>query len=128
MTVQMITIGGTEYALLKSEELARLASLAHVEISGLIDGPALPPADADGYRPALATVRVRIAQDLIASRRALGWSQQDLADRAGVRQESISRIESGRHTPTMRTMTKIDKAIKAEELRKAKAHRRRPRS
>ncbi len=120
MTVQMITIGDTDYALVKKDELARLASLAHVDIAGLIAAPALPPADADGYRPALATVRVRIAQDLIASRRALGWSQQELADRANVRQESISRIESGKHTPTMRTMTKIDKAIKSGERCRAK--------
>ena len=85
--------------------------------------PMLPPADADGNRPAVEYLRVSMARDVIRSRRALGWTQQDLAKRIGVAQESISRIESGKHTPTVRTMTKIDKAINVEESRRRAAKR-----
>jgi predicted transcriptional regulator len=38
----------------------------------------------------------------------------DLA-RAGIRVETLNRIEMGKHSPTMRTMQKIDRALKRAE-------------
>ncbi len=118
MTYQMIVLDGTEYAVVKKSDLDRLTARRGGNIADLDDGPPLPPADAHGYFPALETARAQMARSLIRDRKTLGWSQQELAERAGIRQESISRIESGKHTPTVRTMTKIDKAIKAEESRR----------
>jgi transcriptional regulator with XRE-family HTH domain len=43
---------------------------------------------------------------------ALGLTQQALAKLAGVRQETLSRLESGKHSPTVRTVEKIDRALK----------------
>jgi DNA-binding XRE family transcriptional regulator len=45
-------------------------------------------------------------------RKAAGWTQAELAARAGVRQETISRIETGKHSPGLKTMAKIDRALK----------------
>jgi transcriptional regulator with XRE-family HTH domain len=39
-------------------------------------------------------------------------TQQQLAGLSGVRQETISRVESGKHTPSVATIDKIDRALK----------------
>jgi len=68
--------------------------------------------DSKGYRPALPFIDASIARDIIRERRAAGLSQQQLADAAGLRQETLSRIESGKHSPTVRTLKKIEAAMK----------------
>jgi ribosome-binding protein aMBF1 (putative translation factor) len=70
-----------------------------------------PAADAKGYRPALAFIDASIARDIVRERRAAGLSQQQLARAAGLRQETLSRIESGKHSPTVRTVKKIEAAM-----------------
>lgn len=47
-------------------------------------------------------------------RREKGLSQQELADLAGVGQDSISAIETGKHEPHPRTLRKLAKALDAE--------------
>ena len=76
------------------------------------DLPPLPLADEQGHYPAIATARAIIARQLIRDRKAAGWTQAQLAARAGVRQETISRIETGKHSPGLKTMAKIDRALK----------------
>jgi transcriptional regulator with XRE-family HTH domain len=44
-----------------------------------------------------------------------------LAELAGLRQETLSRLESGKHSPTVRTVEKIDLALK--RYTKAKRNR-----
>ena len=56
-------------------------------------------------------LRASIARELIRRRAAAGWSQSELARRAGVRQETISRIETGKHTVTEAVMRKIERAL-----------------
>jgi DNA-binding XRE family transcriptional regulator len=71
----------------------------------------LPTPDAEGNYPAAETLRVILAQQLIHRRAAAGWTQAELADRAGVRQETVSRLESGKHAPNVRTVDKLDRAF-----------------
>ena len=54
-------------------------------------------------------------------RTALGLTQQQLAKLAGVREETLSRLESGKHSPTVRTVEKIEKALQkaAKKLQRA---------
>ena len=47
-------------------------------------------------------------------RRAVGLSQAELARRAGVRPETLNRIERGRTTPDFATIRKLVVAIDAE--------------
>ena len=80
----------------------------------------LPSADASGTRPAVAFARASIARENAQERRRLGISQQALARLAGLRQETISRLESGKHSPTVRTVEKIDRALKRAAARQPK--------
>ena len=73
--------------------------------------PKIPPADADGYYPAAETLQVIIARQISERRHKAGLSQAELAKQAGVRQETVSRLESGKHAPTVRTVEKIDHAL-----------------
>jgi transcriptional regulator with XRE-family HTH domain len=59
----------------------------------------------------VAHARVSIARKIIAARTAAGLTQAELAKRAGIRQETICRLESGKHSPTVRTVDKIDRAL-----------------
>ncbi len=68
-------------------------------------------ARADGTVPALDAIRASIARDIIAARQRAGMTQQELAERAGVRQETISRLESAKHTISDRTFGKIWTAL-----------------
>ena len=76
------------------------------------DLPQLPLADQNGHYSAIETPRVIIARQIIRGRKAAGWTQAELAARAGVRPETISRIETGKHSPALKTMAKIDRALK----------------
>lgn len=108
MIREMVMIHGKRCVAIEETELRRLERQAGRE-SPL---PPLPPADAKGNRPALEYIQVSIARDIIKERRSLGLSQMRLAELAGLRQETVSRIESGKHSPTVRTVEKIDQALK----------------
>jgi ribosome-binding protein aMBF1 (putative translation factor) len=73
--------------------------------------PPFPTPNAAGLVNALDHVRASIARDLVHARRQAGLSQQQLADLAHVRQETISRIESAKHTVTPRVLDKLMQAL-----------------
>ncbi|HSZ54620.1 MAG TPA: helix-turn-helix transcriptional regulator [Tepidisphaeraceae bacterium] len=102
MKPEIITRGRKRFVLLPLDEYERLAEL-----------PPLPPVAADGTSNAIDYARASIARQLITDRRAAGLSQHELARRAGVRQETISRIESAKHTASVRVIDKLDRAIRA---------------
>jgi predicted transcriptional regulator len=55
-----------------------------------------------------------------AGRVAAGWTQRELARRAGIRFEHLSRIESGKHVPSVPTIDKIDRALRRAKKRSGK--------
>ena len=77
--------------------------------------PLAPEPDADGNYPALEYSRVSLARKIIRHRRRLGLTQADLARRAGIRPESLNRIEQGHVSPSIRTVEKIDRALREAE-------------
>ena len=70
-------------------ENARLRSQLKKRPKLLEDGdpdlPTMPPADENGQYPAIETARVIIARQIIRGRKAAGWTQAELAARAGIR-------------------------------------------
>ena len=79
--------------------------------------PALPYPDAKGNYPAAEALRVILARKFLRRRRATGLTQVKLAKLAGIRPETLNRLEQGKHTPSIETINRLDKA-----LSKAEAH------
>ena len=104
---QTIMVDGKPYVLLPRAEYDRLTSLAKAA-----DLPALPQADAAGNFPAVEYARASLARKIIRDRVAAGLSQRKLAELAGISFEHLSRIESGKHTPSVPMIDKIDRALK----------------
>ena len=77
--------------------------------------PLLPEPDANGNYPAVEAMRVSLARDIIRTRRKLGLSQAELARRAGIRPETLNRVEQGKRSPSVATVEKIDRALRKAE-------------
>jgi DNA-binding XRE family transcriptional regulator len=103
MTLDTVTRKGRKFVLVPIEDYQRFNAEQL---------PPLPPVDADGTSNAIDFARAAIARRLITDRHAAGLSQQRLAKLAHVRQETISRIESGKQTATVQVIDKLDKAIR----------------
>lgn len=100
---------------IKNERFALIPYLEYEELLARAAGeklPDLPRADKKGNRPASESIRVLVARDIITSRIKAGWTQEELAKRAGVSMETVSRLEGGKHKPQAATMEKIDAAFK----------------
>jgi DNA-binding XRE family transcriptional regulator len=112
MRRQTVERNGKRFVLVEAGELRRLERLARAAMAQDGELPPLPAADEDGNRPAVEYVRASIARSLIQERRQLGLTQEELARLAGVRQETICRLEAAKHSPVVRTVEKIDRALK----------------
>ncbi len=55
-----------------------------------------------------------VAKALIEARTSLNMTQKELADRSGIRQSNISRIESGACSPTISTLQLLAKGMGKE--------------
>lgn len=122
--LQRIEVEGKRFVLLEEGEYERLCHESG-EAADLDDAdlPPLPKPDRRGRLPALEYARISLARDLVRNRKGVGLSQQRLADLAGVRQETLSRLETGKHTASQRTIERIMRAIEAER-RQVKRRRR----
>ena len=104
-TVQTLDIRGEKYVLIPQAQYQRLTKRATPAV------PALPPRSADGTYPAAQAMRAMMARKIIAARGAVGLSQAALARKAGIRVETLNRLEKGKHTPDLATMAKLNKAL-----------------
>ena len=116
---QTIRIMGERFVIIPQDEYRRLkGEFADKDREAWM--PPLPVTDHAGNMPAVDFARASIARSIIQERRELGLTQQELARLAGVRQETVSRLESGKHSPTVRTVEKIDRALKKAAKRLAR--------
>jgi DNA-binding XRE family transcriptional regulator len=111
---QTIMVDGKPYVLLPRAEYEQLSTLAKAA-----ELPPLPAPDARGNFPAVEYARASLARKIIRDRVAAGWTQRQLAKRAGLSFEHLCRIESGKHTPTIPTIDKIDRALR-QDIKRAK--------
>lgn len=102
-----VQLAGTDYVIVPRAEFDRLSSLAKVS-----DLPPLPAPDKDGNVDAIEYSRASLARKLIRERIRAGLSQKQLAARAGIREETLCRLETGKHTASVATVDKISRALK----------------
>jgi len=103
LKMNTMTIDGKRYVAISENDYRRMAS-AVLKEHGLI---AKPDVDENGNVPAIEAGRVSIANQVIVWRRAAGLSQTQLAKASGVRQETISRIESATVSPLPTTIQRL---------------------
>jgi DNA-binding XRE family transcriptional regulator len=106
-TAQTLTLAGQRFVIIPEAEYKRLA--------GEISEPLLPSPDAKGNYPAVETMRAMLARKIIRRRRAVGLSQVELARKAGIRAETLNRLEQGKHSPSILTIDKLDRALHRAE-------------
>jgi DNA-binding XRE family transcriptional regulator len=63
----------------------------------------------------------RIAESMIKARLAKKLTQAELAERAGVKQETIARLESGTSNPTIATISRVATVL-GKEIKLVGAH------
>lgn len=111
---QRIEVAGQHFVLIEEAEYEKLCARAGEAIAFNDDDlPPLPKPDKKGRFPALEYARISLARDVIRDRRAAGLTQQELADLATTRQETISRIESGKYTASVKLIERIDDVLQA---------------
>ena len=110
VAAKRVTVKGKRMVMLEETEFERLMRKADEW------EPLMPEPDADGNYPAIETISASLAIDIIRHRRRLGLTQVELARRAGIRAETLNRIEQGHNrTASVRTIEKIDRALREAE-------------
>ena len=59
-------------------------------------------------------VRARIGRNMKRLRTAAGWSQEELAERAGIHRTYVSGVERGVRNPTATVLEKLAVALEAK--------------
>ncbi len=104
-----VELGGVAYVILREAVFQNLCRKAKVR-------PAVDDAKAETLSPEWGIDRRSLAEKLAHRRRAVGWSQAELAQRAGIRPETLNRIERGRTDPDFATIRKLVEAMNAAEV------------
>ncbi|MGD0770115.1 MAG: helix-turn-helix transcriptional regulator [Tepidisphaeraceae bacterium] len=103
--VQTLDIRGRKFVLIPESEYRRLTRRPVAAI------PRMPAMSPDGTYPAAEAMRAMMARKIIAARKSVGLSQAALARNAGIRVETLNRLERGKHTPDLATMARMNKAL-----------------
>jgi len=107
-----VELEGVRYAVIRESLLHKLCRRCGVEArerTGEAPGPG------DDWAGMGQMDREQLARHLIARRKNAGLSQAELARRAGIRIETLNRIERGRTTPDFATLRKLVAAVKAAQ-------------
>ena len=107
MITQTLQLAGKTFVVVEKSEYERLTTLAKAA-----DLPPLPKPDAKGNYPAVEYGCAGIARSIIRDRVKAGLNQKQLAKLSGIRVETLCRIETGRHLPSLASVEKIDKALR----------------
>jgi DNA-binding XRE family transcriptional regulator len=121
--VQTLDLAGRKFVVLEEREYERLRALDRTADGAQL--PDWPAANSKGNRPALEFLRISIARDIVKERVLLGLTQEQLAAQAGIRQETLCRLETGKQAPNVRTVDKIDQALKRIAQQQASKRRKR---
>ena len=60
----------------------------------------------------LKNLGIRLGQNIATSRHAMGWTQQELAEKVGIESVTVSRIETGGSIPSLARLAAVADALK----------------
>lgn len=107
-----VELDGVKYVILRESILGELCARAGVEFAaGVRD---------EGRGDGLEVDPMSLAEKLVRRRRVVGMSQAELARQAGIRPETLNRIERGRTVPDFATIRKLVVAMNEAERPKWK--------
>jgi ribosome-binding protein aMBF1 (putative translation factor) len=106
-----IVIDKKKYVLIPEADFKRL-------VKGTAEMPAKLP---DGNYPAIPAIEAAIAQSMVRDRQAVGMTQAELAQAAGISVDVLDLAERGVSVPSVSKMTKIEKALVKAGLKRKKA-------
>ena len=109
--LQWIELGGQRFVVIGEREYDRLRSIADAESNEDVM-PALPLPDENGRYAAAEYALASLARDIIRDRKKAGLSRAELARIAGISAATLARVESGKSKSSLRTIEKIDDALK----------------
>jgi DNA-binding XRE family transcriptional regulator len=109
--IETVTLAGQRFVILPEADYRKLV--------GQTWEPPMPKPDAKGNFPAVEAARVVLARTIIRGRRAAGLTQAELAKRAGVRVETLSRLEHAKHSPNVATVDRIVRALEQADTTRA---------
>lgn len=118
MVAGTIEMNGKKFVVIPEEEYERLCQSAAA--AGDVDLPRPPRPDKKGNFPAVEALRAGLARKLIRRRWSVGLSQAEVARRAGIRPETLNRIEKAKVTPDTGTIAKIVRVLERAERQEAK--------
>ena len=120
MSTQTVTLEGKQFVIVPREEYDFL--LRKARIAKDIELPRLPEPNANGCYPAVEYGCASLARKLIRRRWSAGLTQKELARLAGVRPETLNRLERGKTVPTAATVDRLIKVLERveREARRAK--------
>lgn len=118
ITYQAVELGGVRYAILPAAALHELCRRAGAEAVARND-----PVSATGGSDAAEFDARDLARRLAARRGLAGLTQAGLAHLAGVRVETLNRIERGHTTPDFATIRKLVVAMNEYEARAGRSGR-----
>jgi DNA-binding XRE family transcriptional regulator len=95
------------------EERARILEAMEEILAGppSVEAKAMPLTEVKPMPPRLKNWTEFISKGIRNAREAAGLTQQQLAEKAGLRQSHISRLENGEHSPNHITLEKIAHAL-----------------
>jgi len=103
-----VELDGVRYVIVRESVFQRVC-----EQAGVSSGEA--GAEEPEFSSGVGLDRTSLAEKLVRRRHAAGLSQAELARRAGIRPETLNRIERGRTTPDFATVRKLVVAMNAAE-------------
>ena len=106
LDVRRVELDGICYVILREPVFDQLCEMAGVAPQRALEGEAAVGFDLD---------RASLAAKLVRRRQVAGLSQAELARRAGIRPETLNRIENGKNTPDFATVRKLVEAMNAAE-------------
>ena len=103
-----VELDGVRYVIVRESVFDWLCRTAGVDEPAAAD-------EEDSGKAGIDLDRTSLAEKLVRRRRACGLSQAELARRAGIRAETLNRIERGHTTPDFATVRKLVVAMNAAE-------------